>query len=766
MIRHYIKVAFRNMRKYINQTLVSVAGLAVGFVCFAMATLWIRYEMTYDSSHKNAGRMYCVYRLAKSANENAKDRYTPDPLAEHLKSVFPEIANATFVVPGNINFKYEGISHKADCIHADSSFFSMFDVRIVEGSMDFAAPDRKKLAVTREKAIQMFGNESPVGKKFISDSPRFPEYEICAVVTGFPRHSNYRFDFLGIIETDMSLVTLGHTVVETVPGIDMEMFEKKLNEHDKLKLKASNNVPWNEIMTLVPLTSIRYKDPYIPRDVKFQHIIIFALAGSLLILCTLFNCLTLFVSRFRMREREFALRTVYGASGRSLFAMLSVEFAMSLLAALIPGMILINILHSSFMRVSGVQLELSAIYLESVIYIAGIIAVSLAVFFLTLAIFRRRTLDAGIRSNRKILRRTSIAVQLAVSIVFAFCTVIILKQMYYLHSTSSLGFSFENSGSIFIYITPDRIEVLNDKIKQIPEIKKTVAGYPPLLPSPVFNYAEEISDWEGKQTAQNIQFTECSVSEEYVKFYGLELIEGEFLRDDDDEKYVLINESAAKAFGWNRSAGKTFGRYAVKGVIKNINNNPTMKSTPVVYTRQNRITPYYILFKYGEGSRKACMDKIKNIVDKEFPGGVPEYYSAEEEYDRLLKSENTLLAILTVVSLVCLTVCVFGFVSMVSLTCEERRKEIAIRKINGATVKDILDIFFKEHLTLLAVGALTAFPAGYVIMKRWLENYVVQTEISAWIYVSILLALIMAIVLCVGGRVYRTSRENPVNAIN
>jgi ABC-type antimicrobial peptide transport system permease subunit len=138
----------------------------------------------------------------------------------------------------------------------------------------------------------------------------------------------------------------------------------------------------------------------------------------------------------------------------------------------------------------------------------------------------------------------------------------------------------------------------------------------------------------------------------------------------------------------------------------------------------------------------------------------------EEEYNKYLKSENALLAILTLVSLVCLTVCVFGFVSMVSLTCEERRKEIAIRKINGATVKDILDIFFKEHLSLLAVGALIAFPLGYIIMKRWLEHYVIQTEISAWIYVSILLALMLVIIMCVGGRVYKTSRENPAYSIN
>jgi ABC-type antimicrobial peptide transport system permease subunit len=160
------------------------------------------------------------------------------------------------------------------------------------------------------------------------------------------------------------------------------------------------------------------------------------------------------------------------------------------------------------------------------------------------------------------------------------------------------------------------------------------------------------------------------------------------------------------------------------------------------------------------------MKKIKGIIEKEFPNRFYTYHNTEEEYNGYLKSENALLAILTAVSIVCMIVCIFGFVSMVALTCIERRKEIAIRKINGATIKDILDIFFKEYLTLLVVGALIAFPVGTIIMKRWLEQYMIQTEMSAWIYLSILLALIMVIVMCVGGRIYKTSRENPVDALN
>jgi hypothetical protein len=357
--------------------------------------------------------------------------------------------------------------------------------------------------------------------------------------------------------------------------------------------------------------------------------------------------------------------------------------------------------------------------------------------------------------------------------------------MYYLCNSTDLGFSLKNRGAISLglgYEDFKEIEVLNDKIKQIPEIKETVTRYHPLLSKQGGWSSSQIFDWDGK--SGNVEYINIFIdafSEEYAKFYEFELIEGEFLKEDflRDSAYmsgdrkvedVLINESAAKIFGWDKAVGKSFlGAYSrckVKGVIKDIHRfSPTIAARPFYYLQKSTISPW-ILFKYEEGSRKACMKKINRIIEKEFPGIFFGYSWMEEEYDKYLKSENTLLAILTVVSLVCVIICVFGFVSLVSLTCEERRKEIAIRKINGAAVKDILDIFFREYLILLAVGALTAFPAGYIIMKRWLENYVIQTEMSAWVYLSILLALITVIVMCVGGRVYRTCRENPVNAIN
>jgi hypothetical protein len=330
--------------KYKSQTLISVVGLAVGFTCFALATLWIRYEMSYDSFHKNADRIYCVSKPDRFA-PNGVDRSTPYILAAYLEETFPEISHAIPITPSHFTnkIKIKDVEFQADIVQIDSTFFNMFDVKIVEGNRDFLIPKSNNIAITREKALQLFGKEDPIGKTIIKRWDE--EYIICAVVTGLPKRSNYPFDFLYSHDKDRQwYVSLGeHTLIELAPGVGVEAFRKKLYEHT---LKTHENTI--QKLTITPLTSVRYEDPNIRRDVKFQHIKLFALAGVLVILCSLFNYLTLFISRFRIRQKELALRRVCGASGRSLFALLSVEFILTLLIALCFGLIFIQLVHHLF----------------------------------------------------------------------------------------------------------------------------------------------------------------------------------------------------------------------------------------------------------------------------------------------------------------------------------------------------------------------------------------------------------------------------------
>jgi hypothetical protein len=156
MIRHYFKIAFRNLWKYKNQTLFSVTGLAVGFTCFALATLWIRYETSYDGFHKNADRIYCV-NAPSQFSPTGFSKGGPYPRAGYLKNTFPEISNAIAITPrSNSNFKIDGVEQKADFLGIDSSFFSFFDVKIIEGNRDFLIAKNKKLAVTQEFPLFWF----------------------------------------------------------------------------------------------------------------------------------------------------------------------------------------------------------------------------------------------------------------------------------------------------------------------------------------------------------------------------------------------------------------------------------------------------------------------------------------------------------------------------------------------------------------------------------------------------------------------------------
>ncbi|MDR3252600.1 MAG: ABC transporter permease [Tannerella sp.] len=774
MILHYLTVAFRNLRKYKSQTLISVVGLAVGFTCFAMAVLWIRYEMSYDSFHKNADRIYCV-STPISLSSNGINRSGPYPLAAYLRETFPEVIHALPISPSISGFSdkvvIDGVEHQAGITLIDSSFFSIFDVGIIEGSMDFTIPRSNKAAITREKALALFGEDDPVGRTFKRWNT---EYTVCAIVTGLPGQSNYAFDILAPLTGDprWNYSSGEHTLIELASGVDLKAFATKLREH---KIKSDQTSIAN--MTVIPLKSIRYTDPHVNREVKFEHIKLFALAGVLVILCTLFNYLTLFVSRFRIRQKELALRRVCGASGWSLLVLLSVEFILTLLIALLFGLTFIQTAHQPFQTLSQIRMELSSIYGETLLYIAAVIAFSLLTFWTVLAAFRRRTLNSVIRqSNKNLFRKASVVVQLIISIGFAFCSIVIVKQMYHLHNVADLGFDFKNRAYVTVWLKGMDIGVLENQIRQIPEVTEAFSSSQTLIPVQS-RTSLTINEWDGKEgDVQRVNLEDMQISEQFAKYYGLRLLEGDLINDADDEQAVLINESAAKAFGWNKPVGKQFHQafddnrktWIVKGLIKDIHNfEPTARVIPFFYRKADAARAGdCILFRYAEGRWKECRDRIERLIKTEYPDAVyKDIQNAEENYDAFLKSENALLKLLSFVSLVCVIICIFGFVSLVSLTCEERRKEIAIRKINGATAGNILGLFIREYFLLLVIGAVIAFPIGYYIMRQWIEKYVKQTGIPAWIYLSILTALVLSIALCVGWRVYKASVENPADVV-
>ncbi|MBR5611764.1 MAG: FtsX-like permease family protein, partial [Bacteroidaceae bacterium] len=173
-----------------------------------------------------------------------------------------------------------------------------------------------------------------------------------------------------------------------------------------------------------------------------------------------------------------------------------------------------------------------------------------------------------------------------------------------------------------------------------------------------------------------------------------------------------------------------------------------------------------VCFKYKEGTWAQCKQALEAMCAEEKSAGEVFYiYNEEETYNSYLRSEDMLTRLLSFASIVCVFIAVFGIYSLVTLTCEQRRKEIAIRKVNGAKVKDILFMFFREYLTMLAVSALIAFPVTYAIVKQWIQGYIRQMELNIWPFIGVFMGLLLVVIISIYWRVWKAANENPAEVV-
>ena len=317
MLHHYIKIAFRNLLKYKLQSFICIVGLAIGFTSFALSSLWIRYELTYDTFRKDADRIYYV-RMESETDDQGLSSVTPYPLARYLKETFPEIEESCNTSAWKTDFLYNEKKYESFDMVMDSAAEHMFEIELISGSRDFMIPKSNKIAITDKLAKEVFGTKDPLGEKLKIWSD---DMEICAIVKSQDQHSNFPFGILKPSrQTEEWNVAYCQTFIKVRPETDMRAFKKKLYEH---KIKKDRDSLSHFVLTSI--TAMRYDHPEEEPTIKFEHILLFALAGGLVILCALFNYLTLFVNRIRIRSKEIGLRKVCGSSDGNLFVLFASE---------------------------------------------------------------------------------------------------------------------------------------------------------------------------------------------------------------------------------------------------------------------------------------------------------------------------------------------------------------------------------------------------------------------------------------------------------
>ena len=770
MFTHHLKMAFRNLRKYKTQNIISIIGLAVGFTCFAFSALWIRYEMSFDNFHPKADRIYRVqidrFKWTSLEASSEISEWTGYLLANWLKSTYPEIEDAC-----GIQIRPLG---KFSVLYTNYSFCNIFDMNIPEDFFIQGRTDRPVALTDNHKGATEFIKEEY-------------NYDVQMTIPRWQANTNFKFDLLAPITTiydEQILNNWGYRMVHTYilirEMVNVEVLKKKLDkveDPDRQDLNLSPSVTLSQSpplsFVLTPLRQLRYNDPSgnMLSDIKFSHIQIFAIAGLLVILCSLFNHLTLYVTCIRMRLREIALRKVNGASDWQIAATLYTDFLLVIVLSLVLGFMLMAWLLPTFKEYATIGHNNINIFAELALYAALLIVCGFFAGGIPILYFRKQDLNESIKGAGKpgsgnLFRKASLLVQLIISLGLIFCSAVFIKQIRYLHHTD-LGIDRHNIAAVTAnpeccMLTPPYAA----RIKQVPGVIDALPVTDSYFLMDMTSGSVIRSFVNDNGESITLTFLSIYADAHFFDFFGIKFIEGNgFVNEDIREVY---NETAAKELGENNSL-----RLNAAGVVYDFYLDPTTKARPtyIWYPFQGTYQISFfqgIAYRHEEGMRQQTQQAITKWLREEFPndGEFEIYFTYMEDiFEEHFKSERALFTLLSVMTLACILIAIFGVYSLTSLTCQQRKKEIAIRKVHGAEVVDIMNIFFKEYLILLGMAALVAFPAGYLIMKRWLEGYVKQTSMDAWLYVAIFLAVFVVIVFSIVSMVWKAANQNPAEVV-
>ena len=771
MFTHYFKVAIRNLFAHKTQTLVSLFGLAIAFACVSLAAYWNHYERTYDSFQDNADRIYCIRE--KIAIKYSYAQNTPESLHRYLKENYPEIEASCLVgkITSGASREYYQVIRKGLMVSVNETTYptlimpkkitpealEIFNFEWVAGDKNIAAYGDNQIAISEQLAQALCGNKSPLGQTMKFYDIEYEDYtfecEIVGVYKTRTKHSTLKFDVI----MPAGLSVQGYTYVLLKPGVNHEQFIKKV-QTDTIRQNAS---PSRVYSLITPLSAMHYTYPEEGTNVNLEDVTLFSSSAVLLALCALLNYLILFVSRLRARGRDMALRTICGSSAWQTSGLLLTEYLLLLLSASLVGMLFVELVMREFVELAMIQIAFSSVMVSSVYLMLFSVILSVLLSMVPILYFKRKTLLVQIEATpvgfgKNYFRSIGVCVQLVVGILFIFCTTVMMKQVYMLTGVDNI----ERKQVAYVSAYRDNHDLVRSILQQQPFIKDFISVVDPLYPPKSTFLGFTVSDWEGKSAEDGKIRGSCfSIKNEIARFYSLKMKDGPSTFDLGENE-IFINETLAKEMNVNDPIGMTInGRYRIKGVIYDYQvQNPNTPPQSIVFISPTQ-KPGHVVFKY-DGDWNVCKETIKKELKQKGVEGTF-FADGEEYYQYFLKSEYNLLKLLGVITVVSILIAIFGIYALIMQSCDQHRKEIAIRKVHGAGVMDILLMFFKQYMMQVVVAAVIAFPIGYYLMKNWLEQYARQTSISLWIYLCIFLGISLLVTICIGWRVWKAANENP-----
>ncbi|MFD0750980.1 ABC transporter permease [Mucilaginibacter calamicampi] len=784
MIKNYIKIAWRNLFRNKGFSLTNLLGLTIGITCTILIGLWVQDERSYNTFHANYQNIYQVMANRNFNNQVATDGNMVLPLAGALQANLPQIKNAVvmshreqhIITYGDTRLKKKGYN-------VSDHFFDIFSWKFIKGNAATAITDPSSIVLTQSAAKAFFGDNDPINKAVKIDEGR--EMKVAAIIADPPGNSTFKFDFITPFNKSSEDYRNAmdkwdrfsyNVFIQTQEGADITGLKKSINDIQHL-----HNDAGKETSTYFPFAMEKWRLFSEFKDGKnagglIEYVRLFTIIAFIILLIACVNFMNLSTSRSEKRAKEVGIRKTLGSAKKQLILQFFFESMILAFVAFLFSLSVVYFLLPSFNNLVDKQLHLPVLQpifwlgACALILFTGVVAGSYPALYLSSFNPVKVLKGTFLPGKAAILpRRILVVAQFGISILFISATIIIYQQIQHIKDRH-LGYNPNNmimvpgSADIQKNFTVIKQELLNTGM--VSSLTRTF--------SPVTDiWAREPGpDYNGKPANQNILFTLQTADVDFAKTLGVKVLQGrDFLGTPSDSNAIMLNKAAVDAMGIKNAVGmqliNTTGTpHIVVGVTDNvIMGSPFEPVDPmVVYFDGGQSNSINIRLKRSAQTHKA-LQSIEAIFKKYNPVYPFEYKFVDQEFDKKFLTEELVSKITNVFAGLTIFICCIGLAGLVSFTVEKRIREIGIRKVLGATIRQLLMLISKEFLQLVLIAFAIAVPLTWWFMNAWLDKYTYHIHISIWLFAGVGMIMLMLTLVVVGLNTVKTAITNPVKSL-
>jgi putative ABC transport system permease protein len=792
MIKNYLLVAIKHLRKQKIFSFINILGLTVGITCCFMIFLFILNELSYDDFHKNGKNIYRVYRVSNTNGEPREIPYLSPAYATALVNDYPDaIQKAVRVMVDNDLISYKNISFNEKRIYlTDNNFFNFFDFKLLKGNPATVLKEPNSVVLTETAAKKYFGNDDPLGK--VLEFNKQQQLKVTGIAADVPVNSHLEFDMVMPLEVLRSIVPPDwftqfpsnnlFTYVQLNPSVNADQLRKKLPAFmDKYLGSFYAASGFKMGLAIEPLNKI-YFAPDAFDNVKHGNkkmVYIFMSIAILILVIACINFINLATARATDRSKEVGLRKVLGAVRRQLVSQFMIESVLFAVIASILSIGLLQLLMPAYTNLLGYKLPsywnnpLVYVFIAGVIAIVGLLAGSYPALLLS-SFSPIESLKGKLKlgKNGAFFRKSLVVFQFSISVFLIISVVIIMSQLNYIKNTD-LGFNKQQE----MIVKLDNLQIAGNRnqfknnLLNIPAVQNVS-----LMSGEPGGFHDMYSfESEGKPT-EKLMFNTEYADIDFVKTLELKIIAGRDLSKNfatDSTQAVLINRNTATRLGYTPE--QAIGKW-----IKNITRDSIRKTIVGVVEDYHYVSlkdPIGPLVIATNRDRRLALIKLKTDhlqstirdISKAYTAAAPdypfEYNFLDERFDQLYKTEASQQSVISFFSFIAIFIACLGLFGLASFTAVKRTKEIGVRKVIGASVQNIVVLLSKDLLKPVLLGTIIAIPFGYYAMNKWLQGFAYRIEFHWWMFAIAVITAMTIALLTVSLQSLKAALTNPVKSL-